>query len=111
MDLENNVKKTNFKIKYHHRYELREWLSENFPFLRTKSEFDYGEEEAKQVEGRTVEIVDACRQVEEIDLRSRSEYVDYYKQDWRAIRKFYAEKDYVKMARALNVLLDAIDVE
>ena len=61
---------TKFKIRMHHRYELREWIEENFPFVRKKHLGNYSPNELKLLESRASEIVDACSMVEQIDLES-----------------------------------------
>ena|SRR3989338_7801279 len=103
------MEKTGFRIKMHHRHDLRSWLEENFPFLRKS--LNYSQEDISKAAERAFEIVEACRVVEEIDLRARSAYVNYYKQDWQKIKKSYEERNYEAMCNALNILLGAIDVE
>lgn len=111
MTLEDQAKRTPFEIRYHHRYELRGWLQENFPFLRRKNFLDYSDEDRSLLEERAGEIVQACIVVESIDLRARSAYVDYYKNDWKTIKTAYVKKDYKTLSDALGELLSAIDVE
>lgn len=104
------TERTPFKIKYHHRYELRDWLRKEFPFIDTYAN-QYSPEAISTIEERVGEIVDACRQIEEIDLRSGSAYIEYYREDWKRIKTFSKEGDYNELVRALNILVDAIDVE
>ncbi|RMF56044.1 hypothetical protein D6745_00460 [Candidatus Woesearchaeota archaeon] len=101
----------NFVIRKHHRHDLRDWIRANFPFIEEKSTFNYGPEDFKMLEERADEIYDACRKVEEIDLRAKSSYADYYKEDWDRIRTAYEKRDFVEMAYALKTLVDAIDAE
>ena len=102
---------TKFKINMHHRYDLRDWLTDNFPFLREKSFLNFCQTNFSEIRVRASEIVDACMKVEKIDLRAGSAYIDYYKQDWMAIKEAYEKRDYEEMTKSLKTLIDAIDVE
>lgn len=103
-------KQTPFKIEMHHRYDLRSWIQKNFAFVEKYREH-YTQEEISIIERRALEIIDACRQVEEIDLRADSAYIDYYHEDWEAIRDTYQKRDFRGLAERLSILVNAIDVE
>lgn len=100
-------KQTRFEIKYHHRHELREWIRTNFGWVEKR----HDDNKVYDLESRAVEILDACQQVEQIDIRNRSNYVDYYANDWKRIRHAVVEKDYKRLAEDLADLLTGIDWE
>ncbi|HHE36348.1 MAG TPA: hypothetical protein ENL16_00860 [Candidatus Woesearchaeota archaeon] len=111
MKSKNKTSRTPFEVKWHHRHDLRKWLEENFPFLREKSFLNYSSEDYALLEERAEEIVNACALVERIDIRARSDYVDYYADDWKKIKKAYADKDYRALGDALAELLISIDCQ
>jgi hypothetical protein len=107
----NQTYETKFQIKYHHRYELRNWIRENFPWVEHNVGRDYLPNDLLVLEKRANEVIDACNQVEQIDLRSDSAYVDYYQNDWNSIRNAANRKDFLGLAKALDCLLAGIDWE
>jgi hypothetical protein len=110
-DLDDKIAWTPFETRYHHRYELRSWLQENFPFVKNNVFGELSPQQHNLLVERAGEIVDACAKVESIDLRANSAYIDYYKDDWKHIKDAYARKDYTSLAKALDSLLVGIDWE
>ena len=102
---------TEFTIKYHHRHDLRKWLRDNFDFVESTPSRNYSPEHLNILKSRANDILDACEQVESIDLRVKSAYVDYYKMDWQNIRDACNNKDFKKLGGSLADLLTAIDWE
>ncbi len=96
-----------FSYKYHHRYELRDWLKSEFPFLGRNVK----KQELPPLEQRAEEIWDACRTIRDIDISARSAYVAYYANDWKRIEKAVQDKDCKNLADSLYDLLLGIDVE
>jgi hypothetical protein len=104
-------KETKFKVQYHHRYELRSWIRENFPWVEHGFRRNYAPNDLLALERRSSEVLNACSQVEQIDLRNNSAYIEYYANDWRRIKAVVAKKDFAGLADALDDLLCGIDWE
>jgi len=102
---------TEFKIMHHHRYDLRDWIRDNFGFVETTFPEGYSDSDLRTLEKRADEILNACKTVETIDLRVNSAYVDYYNRDWKNIEDACNEGDYTVLGVSLSTLLGAIDVE
>jgi hypothetical protein len=100
---------THFTQGRHHRYDLREWVRSEFPFV--ESSLGYAPNELLILEERAPEIVEACRQIEEIDTRAGSNYVGYYAPCWTQIRGAVKKRDFQELGEALDFLLCSIDVE
>ncbi len=55
--------------------------------------------------------MDACKIVEEIDIKNSSGYVDYYKPCWEQLKNAHAVADYKEFVDALYFLLSSIEWE
>lgn len=105
------IQSTKFKIKYHHRYDLRAWIRENFGFVENSLPEDYLPNHLNILEKRAGEILDACAQIEQIDIKTQSAYVKYYEKDWRDIKKACNERDFRKLGKNIEHLLIGMDYE
>jgi hypothetical protein len=101
---------TPFQIKHHHRYDLRDWIKDNFPFV-IHYHNRLASEQLKTLERRAQEIYTACITVRDIDRRAHSAYIDYYRRDWENIEQHVKDKNYTALAEDLTTLLAAIEVE
>lgn len=100
-----------FVIHGHHRYDLREWLRNEFGFVEKDGKNHYREDDLNYFESRMKEVLDACEKVEETDIRGNSAYIKYYADDWQKIRDMFNQNDTAGMAEALSELLAGIDWE
>lgn len=105
------TEKKSFRVKWHHRYDLRDWLTEQFPFLVEKHPTQFSEVDLATIRDRAIDIYEACMKIRNIDLNSGSAYISYYKNDWEKVEDTYLNKDHKGLAVALETLIDAINVE
>jgi hypothetical protein len=108
MTEENKTRKP-YQTGSHYRYSFRDWIRDQFPDLKRHTWHDgpvY--DELKQ---RFTEVFDAASVVFQILHRSRSAYISYYAEDEVKLNQAFEAHDVRAFAQALDVFVDAIDVE
>jgi len=104
----NKPQNTKFEPGQNPRYDFKNWVYENFPFLVA---VNYPSDNTNILKARAEEIQDAGKTLDRVEKERGSRFSGRYVSRWEAINKSIADKKFTNLGVLLNMLCRDIMME